>query len=70
MELSAMTNMMINLKLAEQRQIELATEAAAQRQQPKNAIVRLGLIRSIRIRLAMPRRSRPVQPAVNRMVRS
>jgi hypothetical protein len=69
MEQLAMTNMMINLKLAEQRQAELAAQTGAQPNLPARQIVRPGLFRSFLKRLAFPRRTRPVQPTVNRMVR-
>jgi hypothetical protein len=64
MERPAMTNMMINIELAEQRQAELAALAESHRNQESNPNVRPELTRAFWKRFA-PRRSRSVQPVVS-----
>jgi hypothetical protein len=68
MERPAMTNMMINLKLAEQRQAELAALAEAHRNQESNPIARPEVPRAFWKRFA-PRRPRTVQLVVSRLAR-
>jgi hypothetical protein len=68
MELAPMTNMMINLELAEQKQADLAARAISRCNQKPEWVVRPSLIHAIWKRLPSQRRTRVVQPVVSRLI--